>query len=194
MAMTRSFIDLLIPARGLIINVASISALIPYVFGSVYASSKAAVCSYSRSLRQELRPFGVRVQVVMAGAVRSNISANTAKTRVLPSDSLYARVRHLYERRQGYSQSKASGSLPTEVFARKLVDKALASEVAPFWRSWFGRPDWLYYGGMTRLLWWGSVLGEWVTDLGSWRMFRLHELEAIVQREAAVAKDRQKVK
>jgi hypothetical protein len=47
---------------------------------------------------------------------------------------------------------------------------------------------------MTRLLWWGSVLGEWVTDLGSWRMFRLHELEAIVQREAAVAKDRQKVK
>lgn len=183
MAMTRSFTDLLIPARGLIINVASISALVPYVFGAVYASSKAAVCSYSRTLRQELRPFGVRVQVVMAGAVRSNISANTAKTRVLPSNSLYARVRHLYEARQGYSQSRASGSLPTEVFAREVVDKALAQEVSPFWRGYFGRPDWLYYGGMTRLLWWGSILGEWVTDMGSWRMFRLHELEAIVRTE-----------
>jgi 1-acylglycerone phosphate reductase len=194
MAMTRSFIDLLIAARGLIINVASISALVPYVFGSVYASSKAAVCSYSRTLRQELRPFGVRVQVVMAGAVRSNISANTAKTRVLPEESLYARVRHLYERRQGYSQSKASGSLPTEVFATTLVDRALAREVAPFWRSWFGRPDWLYYGGMTRLLWWGSVLGEWVTDLGAWKTFGLRELEAVVETEPAAISGGRKAK
>jgi 1-acylglycerone phosphate reductase len=193
MAMTRSFIELLIPTRGLIINVASISALVPYVFGSVYASSKAAVVSYSRTLRQELRPFGVRVQVVMAGAVQSNISANTAKTRVLPEESLYARVRHLYERRQGYSQSKASGSLPTAVFAREVVDRALAAEVAPFWRSWFGRPDWLYYGGMTRLLWWGSVLGEWVTDLGAWRTFGLHELEAMVEMEATAVKGGRKL-
>lgn len=193
MAMTRSFVDLLIPTRGLIINVASISALVPYVFGSVYASSKAAVCSYSRTLRQELRPFGVRVQVVMAGAVQSNISANTAKTRVLPPDSLYARVRHLYEARQGYSQSRASGSLPTDVFARKVVDKALADEVAPFWRGYFGRPDWLYYGGMTRLLWWGSLLGEWVTDLGAWRMFKLGELETVVQAETATVKNSEKL-
>jgi len=191
--MTRSFIDLLIPTRGLIINVASISALVPYVFGSVYASSKAAICSYSRTLRQELRPFGVRVQVVMAGAVQSNISANTAKTRVLPSNSLYARVRHLYEARQGYSQSRASGSLPTDVFARKAVDKALANEASPFWRGWFGRPDWLYFGGMTRLLWWGSLLGEWVTDLGAWRVFRLGEMETVVKVEAAAAKKSEKL-
>jgi len=193
MAMTRSFIDLLIPTRGLIINVASISALVPYVFGSVYASSKAAVCSYSRTLRQELRPFGVRVQVVMAGAVQSNISANTARTRVLPSNSLYARVRHLYEARQGYSQSRASGSLPTKDFARKVVDKALAKEVTPFWRGYFGRPDWLYYGGMARLLWWGSALGEWVTDLGSWRTFGLRGLEAIIEMESATAKGGRKL-
>ncbi|KAL9627448.1 MAG: hypothetical protein Q9164_007605, partial [Protoblastenia rupestris] len=92
MAMVTSFIDLLIPAQGLIINIASISALIPYVFGAVYASSKAAVASYSRTLRAELRPFGVRVQVVMAGTVKSNMG--NAPKGGLPENSLYQRIRH----------------------------------------------------------------------------------------------------
>jgi 1-acylglycerone phosphate reductase len=73
MAMVSAFMDLIIPAQGLIINVASISALILYVFGSVYPSSKVALASYSRTLRIELRPFGVRVQDVMASTVKSNI-------------------------------------------------------------------------------------------------------------------------
>lgn len=183
MAMVRSFIDLLIPTQGLIINVASIVALIPYVWGSVYASSKAAVNSYSRSLRQELRPFGVRVLVVMAGAVQSNISKNTAQKKRLPEDSLYQRIRHLYMARQGFSQSKAAGSLQTGDFARKMVGDALAMEVPTFWRNWFGRPDAFYYGGMTSLLWWGSALGEWATDIGVWRTFKLQELKRIVDKD-----------
>ncbi|EME40770.1 hypothetical protein DOTSEDRAFT_82322 [Dothistroma septosporum NZE10] len=188
MAMVNAFVDLLIPAQGLIINVSSITTLIPNVWGSVYASSKAAISSYSRTLRVELRPFGVRVQVIVAGAVKSNISDNTAKRTVLPADSLYRRALHLYERRKGFSQSKAAGSLPTNVFARKVVDKALASEMPLLWRNWFGRPDALYYGGMTRLLWWGSLLGDWVTDIGSWKAFRLFELQEIIERESRLTK------
>jgi 1-acylglycerone phosphate reductase len=105
MAMITSFIDLLVPAQGLIINVASISALVPYVFGAVYASSKAAVASYSRTLHAELRPFGVSVQVFMAGTVKSNMG--NAPKGGLPKNSLYQRVRHLYEARLGVSQKES---------------------------------------------------------------------------------------
>lgn len=179
MAMVSCFISLLLPTRGLIINIASISALVPYVFGSVYASSKAAVASYSRTLRAELRPFGVRVQVAMAGTVKSNIGSG--KKEGLPEGSLYQRVRYLYEARLGYSQMREAGPMETDVFARKLVDDALKGEVSSFWRTWFGRPDWFYCGGQSRLVYWGSWLGEWALDFGVWRRFRLFELEAMVE-------------
>ncbi|RYO94792.1 hypothetical protein DL764_007770 [Monosporascus ibericus] len=185
MVMVKSFVDLLIPARGLIINVASASAVVPYVFGSAYASSKAALVSYSRTLRQELRPFGVRVTVVMAGAVRSNMGNTAVIKGSLPDNSLYAPVRHLYEARRGFSQQKKSGPMPTDAFARKLVDDVLRPEVPPFWRTWFGRPDWFWDGGMARLLYWGAVMGEWVLDLGAWRMFGLGELEEMVMTDRA---------
>ncbi|ORY13600.1 acylglycerone-phosphate reductase-like protein [Clohesyomyces aquaticus] len=188
MAMVSSFINLLIPTQGLIINVASISAIIPYVFGSVYGSSKAALASYSRTLRQELRPFGVRVQVVMAGTVKSNIGS--ASKGELPNNSLYERVKHLYEARLGFSQKEGSNPMPTDVFARKLVHDALKPEVNLFWRNWFGRPDWFYYGGMSKMLYWTSCLGEWALDSGVYRKFGLGELEAMVKegRKAEVMK------
>jgi 1-acylglycerone phosphate reductase len=178
-AMVSAFVDLLIPAQGLIINVASISALIPYVFGSVYASSKAALASYSRTLRTELRPFGVRVQVVMAGTVKSNIGA--ASSSELPENSLYQCGKHLYEARLGFSQKKTSNPMSTEVFARKLVDNALRPEVNLFWRNWVGRSDWFYYGGMSTLLHKLSLFGEWILDFVMYRRFGMHDLEAIVE-------------
>jgi 1-acylglycerone phosphate reductase len=122
----------------------------------------------------------------MAGAVQSNISKNIAKKRRLPADSLYHRVRHLWEARQAFSQSKAAGSLPTKVFARNLVSQALAPERPAFWRTWFGRPDAFYCGGMTRLIWWGSLVGDWLLDMAVWRTFKLQELKDIVDKERAI--------
>lgn len=182
MAMVSAFVDLIIPVRGLIINVASISALIPYVFGSVYASSKAALASYSRTLRTELRPFGVRVQVVMAGTVKSNIGA--ASSANLPQGSLYQCAKHLHEARLGFSQKQTSKPLSAEDFAHKLVDNAIRPEVNLFWRNWFGRSDWLYYGGMSKLVHKLSLFGEWLLDFTMYRKFRMHELELIVKDKA----------
>jgi 1-acylglycerone phosphate reductase len=179
MAMVSAFVDLIIPTQGLIINVASISALIPYVFGSVYASSKAALASYSRTLRTELRPFGVRVQVVMAGTVKSNIGASSSSN--LPQSSLYHCAKHLYEARLGFSQQKSSNPMSTEAFAHKLVDNATRPEVNLFWRNLFGRSDWFYYGGMAVLLHRLSLFGEWMLDFVMYRRFGMHELEAIVR-------------
>lgn len=67
MAMVQAFTPLLIAAKGLIIMISSLSSVTPYVFASAYGASKAALNAYSRTLRMELRPFGVRVMVSMTG-------------------------------------------------------------------------------------------------------------------------------
>ena len=87
MLMAQAFISLLIPARGLMINISSASTVMPYLFGGVYSASKCALNTYSMNLRMELKPFHVRVMVSMTGTVRSNIASRPERT--LPTDSLY---------------------------------------------------------------------------------------------------------
>ncbi|CAK7564559.1 MAG: putative secondary metabolism biosynthetic enzyme [Sporothrix epigloea] len=171
MAMCKAFVPLLINARGLIINIASLAAQSPYVFGSSYCASKGAVVSYSRCLRQELRPFGVRVTVVMAGTVRSNI-ANTVHQ--LVEGSLYQPIADLYAKRQKYSQTNQT--METSVFARQVVANALRPEVPLLLRTWFGRRDWFWCGGMSTMVWLGTILGEWFLDTGAYRRFGLEKL------------------
>ncbi|KAL1872755.1 hypothetical protein VTK73DRAFT_1361 [Phialemonium thermophilum] len=184
MATCQAFVDQLIQARGLIVNIASLSAISPYVFGSVYCATKGAVVSYSRTLRLELQPFGVRVTVAMAGTVRSN-TANHGH-RSLPPGSLYERVRDIFQWRLTYSQTNAT--MPTDVFARHLVAATLRREVPSILRRWFGRPDYFYDGGMAFQVWLGHSLGEWLVDLVAYRRFGMNKLEAILRQEAAQKK------
>lgn len=185
MAMCQAFADQLIAARGLIVNIASLAAVSPYVFGSVYCASKGAVASFSRTLRAELRPFGVGVLVAMAGTVKSNIASHAHRR--LPPGSLYERVGDAFERRLTYSQQSAS--MGTAEYAERLVGRALAAE-APLsaLRAWFWRPDWFWCGGMASLVWLGHTLGEWVMDEVVYRMFGLYKLEVILKQEAAQKK------
>lgn len=183
-ATCQAFSDQLIAAKGLIINIASLAAVTPYVFGSIYCASKGAVASYSRTLRQELRPFGVRVMVAMTGTVRSNIASHTH--RELPADSIYQRIKEVFLWRLTYSQNHAT--MGTEEYARKLVTKALKPEVSSILRSWFGRPDWFWCGGMAPLVWLGNTIGEWLVDTVVYKKFRLTELERVLKLEAAQKK------
>ncbi|KAK7985479.1 1-acylglycerone phosphate reductase [Apiospora saccharicola] len=183
MAMVSAFGDHLIAAKGLVINVASLAAQIPYVFGSAYCASKGAVASYSRTLRMELKPFGVGVMVAMAGTVKSNIASRGHRT--LPEGSVYQPIRDIFEKRLVFSQTQAS--VGTEAFAAALVDRSLAREVPWFIRAWLGRPDWFWFGGMASTLWWATTFtGEWLVDYVCWNMFGLDRLRQIVQQKAVV--------
>lgn len=184
MAMCAAFADLLIHAKGLIINIASLAAITPYVFGSVYCASKGAVVSYSRTLRLELKPFGVRVMVAMTGTVRSQIASKTHRT--LPEGSIYQRVREVFERRLTFSQNNAT--VKTEDYARKLVKSALAPEWPLLVREWFGRPDWFWAGGMARLVRFSTWFGEWVLDLALYRMIGMTKLERVLREEERMKK------
>ena len=179
MAMCASFSDLLIASRGLIINIASLAAITPYVFGSVYCASKGAVTAYSRTLRLELKPFGVRVMVAMTGTVRSQIASKTHRT--LPAGSIYERVRGIFERRLTFSQNNAT--VDTGTYARKLVRKALAREWPLVLRAWFGRPDWFWAGGWAGQVWVATWFGEWLLDLVMYRMIGIKKLEGVLREE-----------
>lgn len=179
MAMVKAFVDLLIAAQGLIINTASLSAITPYFFGSAYCATKGAIVSYSRTLRMELAPFGVRVMCTMTGTIKSNTATHGHRT--LPPGSLYQRVRDIFQWRLTFSQTNAT--MPTEQYAQKLVADSLKSEVPLLLRSWFGRPDWFWYGGMAKIVWFGNGMGEWLVDTVCWRMFKVNRIQKVLEDE-----------
>ncbi|KEZ39511.1 hypothetical protein SAPIO_CDS9381 [Scedosporium apiospermum] len=163
MAMVQAFIRPLIATKGLIINISSLSARTPYCFGSVYCATKGAIDAYSRTLRIELKPFGVRVMVAVTGTVRSNIASKTHRT-LLPN-SLYEPVRDIFEWRLVFSQN--NGTVSTDKYAEKLVSAALRR---PGFLAWLfgwggGPPKWFWAGGFSTLAWIGSFFGEWLMDL-----------------------------
>lgn len=184
MAMVQAFIDQLAAARGLIINISSLSSITPYLFGSVYCASKAAVSAYSRTLRMELAPLGVRVMVSMTGTVKSNTASQGH--RVLPPDSVYQKVKHIFEWRLVFSQNH--DTMDTTTFARRLVADSLRPERPAWLRSLFGRPDWFWYGGLARLVWFGHTFGEWLIDGVSWNKFRMPEIMKVVGEDMAQKK------
>ncbi|KAH7141740.1 NADPH-dependent 1-acyldihydroxyacetone phosphate reductase [Dactylonectria macrodidyma] len=117
MAMVQAFAPLLIKARGLIIMISSLSSLSPYVFGSVYCATKGALNSYSRTLRQELRPFGVKLMVSLTGTVKSQIA----------------------------KADRSNSTVETSEYARRPVDEAVKGD--GWLGGWIGgTAKWLLFG------------------------------------------------
>lgn len=175
MAMVQAFVPLLIPARGLIIMMSSVASVSPYVFGSVFCATKGAINSYSRTLRQELRPFGVRVMVCMAGTIKTSIPK---RSRELLPHSIYQQAKELFERKLRYS--KGTANMTAEEFSRQLVREALKGE--GWLGGWIKRtPDWYWSGGSAWPIWAvRRIFGEWLLDTIAYRKFGLPELEAAV--------------
>jgi NAD(P)-dependent dehydrogenase (short-subunit alcohol dehydrogenase family) len=55
--------------HGVIINMGSVSATLPYVSGGAYAASKAAILLLTRVLALEAGPYGIRVNCISAGSI-----------------------------------------------------------------------------------------------------------------------------
>jgi len=57
---------------GNIINVASIAGYLPAPFSATYAATKAFVCSFTESIHEEAKPFGIHVQSLCPGLTHSD--------------------------------------------------------------------------------------------------------------------------
>lgn len=147
MRLCQSFAPLLIAAAAnaadgpgggaTIVQIGSVAGTMPYVFGSVYNASKAALHSYSDTLRVELAPFGVRVVTVVTGGVKSNIARVDRK---LPTESVYAPIREEYETRVKHSQANG---MPNEAYARSVVRQVLGDKRKV--TIWEGGKSWLVW-------------------------------------------------
>jgi len=136
--------------RGLIINVTSVVADMPMVFGGVYASSKSALRSLTTVLRTELSPFNIRVMELVPGAIISKIADNQEGVWD-PNGSAYKSVGNGIAARQRISQG--SYATPTAEFAKAVVQKALLANPPTYfacgaktWLVWFVKtfiPSWV---------------------------------------------------
>ncbi|WP_104522775.1 SDR family NAD(P)-dependent oxidoreductase [Blastococcus atacamensis] len=72
---TREMWDLLVAARGCVVNVASVSALVGQDAAAAYVASKGAVVAVTRALAVELAPHGVRVNSVCPGSTDTPLLA-----------------------------------------------------------------------------------------------------------------------
>ncbi|KAF7923647.1 hypothetical protein EAE99_006906 [Botrytis elliptica] len=167
MAMCQAFVPLLIKRKGLIVNIGSLAAILPYVFGSVYNASKAALHAYSRTLRLELAPYSVRVMVIVTGGVQSNI-ARTPRT--LPPSSLYLEIEDEFQTRVKHSQS--GNAMPNMEYAKGVVDAVVNGGQRTLWR-----------GNKTWIVWFArNWIGSWFFDLVLPGMFGLRRLEGLIRR------------
>lgn len=77
---------------GLIINMSSVGALFPIPYQSMYVAAKAAVEGMTGSLRNELRPFGIKVAYVEPGDTKTGFTGS----RIMAEDSGEGSAYHDY--------------------------------------------------------------------------------------------------
>ena len=107
---------------GLIVNIGSISGLVPTPFAGAYCASKAALHSLSEVMRMELAPFNIQVVTIQSGAITSSFgsSAESSLDEVAGSKSWYADLETNIRARAKLSQSAAT---PANQFAAELVTR-----------------------------------------------------------------------
>ena len=76
--LTRTLLPAMIRRKsGHIFNISSIAALQAYRNGGSYSISKAALAAFSKNLRDELKPFFIKVTCIYSGAVYTDSWAST---------------------------------------------------------------------------------------------------------------------
>ncbi|KAH7021919.1 hypothetical protein EDB80DRAFT_673576 [Ilyonectria destructans] len=152
-AMVQAFTPLLLASVSgsnsppTIINTSSIVARLPYVFAAQYNASKAAVSSYSDTLRIELAPLGIKVVTLFMGVVATKI---TSPDKVFAPGSLFADVESGFKER---SRLHLKDGMKPQEFARLVVQ-----EVATKKRS-LGQGEYIWVGSNAYVVWLLNAVG-----------------------------------
>ena len=158
--MCQTFMPLLRQSRGTIIQIGSLAGCFQFPWSSIYNASKAALHSYSATLRVEVAPLGVHVITVITGGVQSRISRFK---RSLQEGSAYEELAEVYAKRQGFVEYDA---METQEYAKELVRRVLAAE------GWLWRTKSIWLGAnAAKVRWLSWLYPETVLDWTVARMF-----------------------
>ncbi|KAF3402818.1 NADPH-dependent 1-acyldihydroxyacetone phosphate reductase [Talaromyces pinophilus] len=134
---TQKFAPLLIPKKGTVISVSSISAHANIPYCSALAASKRSLEILMDTMRVELKPFGVSTLSVVNGVVRSNAQNwKHFEDWKLPDNSLYKSLeQHIHDRISEKDGVYNDGivRVDTAQHAQKLVDEILAGTTGTLW-------------------------------------------------------------
>lgn len=173
------FTPLLMQAKGTIVMLGSLASEMPYVFGSVYNASKAALLAYANTLRVELAPFDVAVITLMTGGVKSELTKKVQ--RFIPDGSVYVPVREAFEGRKTHS---AQVGMDVDEYAASVVKQILPGAGMWPW-TWLmsdARRAWVWQGGGSTLVWFVSG-GWWKHRLFDWYFTRKFKLGLLRQQK-----------
>ncbi len=75
---------------GSIFNICSIASLQAYANGGSYSISKYALLGFTKNLREELKPFGIKVSAVMPGAAYTDswVGSGIEESRIMEADDV----------------------------------------------------------------------------------------------------------
>lgn len=132
----------------IIINTSSILSHLPFAFSAVYNTSKAAVASYSNTLRIKLDPLGIKVVTVFMGEVSMNLMSSDNIS--FGSGSIYIDAE---ERTKERSQNHSKNSLKPEVFAKQIVKEVVVKNPK------YGQGEYLWKGTNAVLIWFLNAVG-----------------------------------
>lgn len=135
-------------ATPLIINTASVLARLPWPFSAGYNASKAAVASYSDTLRIELEPLGIKVVTLFMGQVATNITSPDNIS--FRSGSVYSDI---FEGTKERSRNHVKNSMKAHQFARQVVQQVLVKSPGR------AQGEYLWKGTNAWLVWFLNMVG-----------------------------------
>lgn len=102
--------------RAAIVNVSSVLGFVPLAWSAVYSSTKAALHSYSLSLRYALRGTSVRVLELIPPWVQTDLlgKGNSRDNRAMPLDEFAAETMHLLGYRRRRDRRRESEATPRQ--------------------------------------------------------------------------------
>lgn len=104
---------------GHIVNVSSVAAPIAIPFQSFYSATKAAVNSLTLALRNEVKPFGVKVCAVLPGDVKTGFTA--ARRKSAAGENVYGKA---LEHAVAVMEHDEQTGMPPEKVAKAILHAA----------------------------------------------------------------------
>ncbi len=117
-ALTRAVVGGMIEnGSGLVINIASLAGLIGHIFNAAYCASKHALVGFSKSIRQELKPFNINVVSVEPGYHKTEIIRANANV----SENFYNRDSPMFQYNRGFLRLMRDEIIPHAGEAQDVV-------------------------------------------------------------------------
>lgn len=82
--------DMIAAQKGSVVNMCSIASITAYEHGGTYSVSKHAMYGFSKSLREEMKPKGIRVIAILPGAVYTSSwdGMDVPEERMIPAEDI----------------------------------------------------------------------------------------------------------